>query len=129
MTRIPKLDREFSLFTRMSYIIVKQCFRPVVVGQLAMDKVEETYVLEITQVFTSSSAVTDKRKLKLTREDVNTMRSLLDQLNECQQKLHRVLVRKFSMCVRFKKHSFEANSSHSLHWVLMESLIVSNNRK
>ena len=83
----------------MSYVNVKQCFRPAVVRQLTMDKVEETYVLEITQVFTSISAVTDEKKLKLTREDVNTIRSLLDQLNECQQKLHHVMVRKFQFNV------------------------------
>lgn len=116
-------DREFSLFTSISYINVKQFF----VGQLTMDKVEETYVLEITQVFSSSAVtVTDEKKLKLTREDVNTIRSLLDKLDECLQQLHHVLVRKISMCVQFKRHSFEANSSHSLHWVLMESLIVWN---
>lgn len=120
-------DREFSLFTSISYINVKQFFRAAVVGQLRMDKVEETYVLEITQVFSSSAVtVTDEKKLKLTREDVNTIRSLLDKLDECLQQLYHVLVRKFSICVQFKRHSFEANSSHSLHWVLMESLIVWN---
>ena len=68
-----------------------------VVG-ITMDKVEETYFLEITQVF-SSSAVTDEKELVLTLEDVNTFRSLLDQLNEFQQLLQHVLVGIFTVCV------------------------------
>ena len=59
---------------------------------------EETYFLEITQVF-SSSAVTDYKELVLTLEDVNTFRSLLDQLNEFQQLLQHVLVGIFTVCV------------------------------
>ena len=63
-----------------------------------MDKVEETYFLEITQVF-SSSAVTDDKELVLPLEDVNTFRSLLDQLNEFQHLLQHVLVGIFTVCV------------------------------
>ena len=63
-----------------------------------MDKVEETYFLEITQVF-SSSVVTDDKELVLPLEDVNTFRSLLDQLNEFQHLLQHVLVGIFTVCV------------------------------
>ena len=65
-----------------------------------MDEVDETYVLEISarQVF-SSSVVTNEKKLKLTREDVNVIRTLLNQINGSQQLLRNVLVRIFSMCV------------------------------
>lgn len=66
-----------------------------------MDKVEETRFLEITQVF-GSSAVTDEKKLVLTEEDLNTIFSLLDQLNESQQLLSNVLVRIFTMCVYYR---------------------------
>ena len=63
-----------------------------------MDVVKETCFLEIKQVLSRSAAAGEK-KLVLTREDVNTIRSLLDQLNKSQQLLTRVLVRIFTMCV------------------------------
>ena len=66
---------------------------------LTMDEVDETYVLQITRQVFSSSVVTNEKKLKLTREDVNVIRTLLNQINGSQQLLHNVLVRIFSMCV------------------------------
>jgi len=65
-----------------------------------MDKVdhEEMRFVEITQVF-RSSAVTFEKKLVLTDEDLNTISSLLNQLNESQQLLTNVLVRLFTMRV------------------------------
>ena len=65
-----------------------------------MDEVDETYVrVEITRQVLSSSVVTNEKKLKLTREDVNVIRTLLNQINGSQQPLHNVLVRIFSMCL------------------------------
>ena len=74
-----------------------------------MDEVEETCFLEITQVF-SSSAETNEKKLVLTLDDVNTFRSVLDQLNEFQHLLQDILVRIFTVCAldRFKTYSSEA---------------------
>lgn len=63
-----------------------------------MENVEETCFLEIKQVF-SSSVLNDEKKLVLTLEEVNTLRSLLDQLNELQQLFQHVLVRIFTVCV------------------------------
>ena len=65
-----------------------------------MDEVDETYVsLEITRQVFSSSVVTKEKKLKLTREDMNAIRTLLNQINGSQQPLHNILVRIFSMCL------------------------------
>jgi len=65
-----------------------------------MDKVdhEEIRFVEITEVF-RSSAVNIEKKLVLTDEDLNTISSLLNQLNHSQQLLTNVLVRLFTMRV------------------------------
>lgn len=65
---------------------------PEVSEELTMEKFEETIFLEIAQEFFAS--VDDEKKLVLTTEDVNTLRSYTDQLSEFQRELcEGVLVR------------------------------------
>ena len=95
-----------------------------------MDKVdhEETRFVEVTQVF-SSSAVTNEKKHLLNEEDLNTIFSLLDQLNGSQQLLTNFLVRYKVCLVLLQNVQFCSHFPHKVHveirFKMCSSLVIS----